>query len=504
MQKRVLTKKDVLEILSNRFDLKEEIFHYKKLGDIQKAAKRVKKAIEDNEKILIVADYDVDGVVSAAIMDDFFSKLKANYEIYIPNRFKDGYGLNKDIVKNSDASLIITVDNGISSIEASKEAKKRGIDLIITDHHLPQSTIPLAYAIINPHLSDFEYKDICGAQVSWYFCGAIKSELNFEFDLREYLDMLAIAIIADMMPLKSVNRKLVKMGLNRLNMGLKPFSQALLKFLNRKITSQDISFQIAPRLNAAGRIDDAKKAFEFLRAKDFIEAYKKLLELDLLNQKRKDLTKEILNSVVVDNENFLVIKGNFHEGVIGIVASKLVNIYKKPAIVFCEDGEILKGSGRSLGNIDIYDLISKAKDLLDGFGGHKMACGLKIKNSNFEKLKKELNNLINEYSQEDFYLKDEVLGFLPFKEIDLELVEILESFEPYGEENPLPKFISKAKVIQVDNFKDNHYKLILGADNKMFEAVIFDNEKEFNDIIEFKFSINKDPNKIQLIIEEIL
>ena len=515
----MLTKEKIKKILSSRIEEIDSLSipHFSLLSDIEKAAKRVKKAINNNEKIVIVGDYDVDGVSSCAIMHLFLSEIYDNFAVKIPNRFIHGYGLTPKILEEIEADLIITVDNGITSFEAAEICKKKGIDLIITDHHTPkrksednensQFILPSAYAIVNPKTSfDFPFKEICGAEVAWYLCAAIKHEMKLKKDLREFLDILSIAIIADIMPLTHMNRVLVNMGLKRLNKAVKPFSRAIKRFFDSEIKSVDIAFYIAPRLNAAGRMDDAYKAFKFLITDNEDEAYKLYLELDRLNNLRKETEQEILDDIEVSEDDFIVVKGDYHEGVIGIIASRLVSKYKKPAIVFSKNGDILKGSGRSLGNIDIFSLVSECEEIVEGFGGHKMACGLSIREDQFEVLKDMLNEKIKVYEEKDFFIEDFVLGELLFSEIDRELIDILNYFEPYGEGNPKPKFISTAKIEHIQNLKDNHYKLILSQNDIYIPALLFRYDGEFDEIITFKFSIeeNKFSREIQLIIEELL
>ena len=523
MPKNLLTKDKIKEILFNRIEEipSLEIPHFSLLNDIQKAAARIVKAVQSHEKIVIVGDYDVDGVSSSAIMHLFLSKIYEYFEIVIPNRFVHGYGLSPGILKEIKADLIITVDNGITAFEAAKICKKRNIDLIITDHHTPKKTcssdavccagfeLPEAYAIVNPKISpDCPFKEICGAEVAWYLCAAVKAEMNLQTDLREYLDILCLAIIADVMPLTNMNRVLVNMGLKRLNRALKPFSRALKRFFNnKKLSSEDIGFNVAPRLNAAGRMDNAFIAYKFLISKNEEEAFNLFLELDRLNNLRKKTEKEILETIEIQGDDFLMAKGDFHEGVIGIVASRIVHKYKKPVIVFSKNKNNLKGSGRSLGNIDIFGLVSQCEDLLLGFGGHKMACGVSIEDDKFDKLKNRLNKKIQKYKKEDFFIEDFVLGYLPFSEIDFELIDILNSFEPYGEGNPKPKFMANAKIEHIQHLKDNHYKLILNQNGIFMPAVIFRFDGEFEDNITFKFSVKENNfrgREIQLIIEEIL
>jgi single-stranded-DNA-specific exonuclease len=520
----MLTKEKIKQILSSRIEelSASNLPHFLLLNDIEIAAKRIVKAIENNEKIVVVGDYDVDGVSSSAIMKLFFEKIGVDIEVVIPDRFEEGYGLSVKLLDRVEADLIITVDNGITSFEAANECKKRGIDLIITDHHTPliigerekvegrrdEIVLPDALAIVNPKLSnDFPFKEICGAEVAWYLCAAIKSEMKLKTDLREYTDILALAIIADIMPLTHMNRTLVNMGLKRLNKTGKPFSKALKRFFNKEFRSEDIAFQIAPRLNATGRMAHANTAFLFLISKDENVAYELLMELDKLNNLRKKTEKEAVEAIEEISDDFIIVKGDYHEGVVGIIASRLVHKYKKPAIVFCEKDGILKGSGRSLGNIDIFSLVNECKDLLEGFGGHKMACGLSLREENFEKFKKLLNQKISKYNEDDFFIEDYVLGELPFKEIDIELLDMLQKFEPFGEGNPKPKFIANAKIEHIQNLKDNHFKLILSQDDIILPAVIFRFDGEFDEFLGFKFSISENNyygRSVQLMIEELL
>jgi len=511
----MLTKEKIEEILSKRIEelSSSELPHFLLLSDIKKAAERIVKAVRLKEKITVVGDYDVDGVCSSAVMKLFFEKIGCDIDIVIPDRFEEGYGLSVKLLSKIDADLIITVDNGITSFEAVDLCNETGVDVIITDHHTPVTNensfkLPDAYAVINPKTSeDFPFKEICGAEVAWYLCAAIKNELDAKIDLREFTDILSLAIVADVMPLTHMNRTIVNMGLKRLNKGLKPFSRALKKFFNRNFGSEDIAFQIAPRLNAAGRMAHAITAFEFLTSNNDYEAFELLMQLDKLNTLRKETEKETVESIGEVSDNFIVVKGDFHEGVVGIVASRLVHKYKKPAIVLSRKGDVLKGSGRSLGNIDIFELINECRDLLEGYGGHKMACGLSINIDNFEPFRQKINEKISKYKKEDFFIKDHVLGELPFCEIDIDLIEILKRFEPYGEGNPKPKFFTSAEILNVHNIKDNHFKLILKQDDIILPGLIFKYDGTFHKTIAFKFSVNENDyykDKVELLIEEIL
>jgi len=280
--------------------------------------------------------------------------------------------------------------------------------------------------------------------------------------------------------------------------------------LNKEtFNSEDIAFNIAPRINSAGRIKNAKLAFNFLNSENLIEARKLYDELNETNNYRKEIEKEISEICINNNENdnFIVASGEFHEGVIGIVASRLVHHYKLPAIVFSQKGDFLKGSGRSLGDVNLYELISECKEFIEGFGGHKLACGLAIKKDNLEKFTQKINQLTSKIPKENFYLDEFILGELPLKECDFELLDILKQFEPYGEGNPKPKFKAQVKIENIRNLKDNHYKLILSQNGVYKDGIIFRYDGEFSDTMEIVFTINENSwngNKnIQLMIERI-
>ena len=512
----MLTKAKIKELLSLR--IKEvsasNIPHFSLFKDIEKSSNRVKEAIEKKEKIVIVGDYDVDGTTSCAIMKSFFDKLKYEVEIIIPNRFEDGYGLTPNLLKKIDANLLITVDNGITSVESAQICKERGIDLIITDHHTPKEILPKCFAIINPKQpnDEFPFKEICGAEVAWYFCAGIKSKLKLNIDMKQFLDYLGLAIVADVMPLTDMNRTLVQMSLKKLSSSKKPFALALKEFLDKKeFKAEDIAFMIAPRINSAGRISNGYEAYKFLISKDTSEAKKRLLYLDETNLKRKNLEKEITKQCIElssEQKNFIVVSGKFHEGVIGIVASKLVEKYKIPAIVFNENQNMLKGSGRSLGDVNIFELINECSELLEGFGGHKLACGLSIKKENLDKFRNKIQTLTSKVENDKFFIEDFILGELDFSEIDFELIDILNYYEPFGEANPKPKFKAKnVKFENIHNIKENHYKLVLKQNDVYQQGIIFRYDGEFNDICDITFTIGvnvfRNQKTIQLNIEKI-
>ena len=456
-----LTKQDLYELLSLRFPQADkklsQIPNPTLLQDSTKAAKRIADAIRNNERITLVGDYDVDGVSSSAIMVDFFRQIPYPLEAIIPNRFSDGYGVSPNILNRIDTDLIITVDNGISAIEASKICKERGIELIITDHHTPSEILPDAYAIVDPKLESCEYpfKEICGAQVAWLLLALVKKELGLKIDMKQFLDILAIAIIADIMPLVDINRTLVKEGLKVLINSPRPASIIIRDFLNKSsISSEDIAFQIAPRINSAGRLKDASIALEFFTAKDTHTAYKQFEILGVLNDKRKETeakcTKMAIESADSNADVIVVAGEGWHEGVVGIVAARLVEQFGRPAIVLSIENGVAKGSARSIGEVSIYELIKANESYLTKFGGHKMAAGLGLLEENIDTFREAINKTASKLDPKDFIPQEQLTGILRSDSIDLELLNLLEQFEPYGEANIRPRFLIKdAEVVSI-------------------------------------------------------
>ena len=458
---KTLNKQELYNTLSSRFKDEEkklsQIPNPALLQDASKSATRISNAITNKEKITLVGDYDVDGVSSSAIMVDFFRQIPYPLEVIIPNRFKDGYGVSPSVLQRVDAELVITVDNGISAIEAAKICKEKGIDLIITDHHTPSKFLPDAYAIVDPKLQTCKYpfKEICGAQVAWLLLALVKKELHLDIDMKQFLDILAIAIIADIMPLVDINRTLVKEGLKVLMNSSRPSSIIIRDFLNKSwISSEDIAFMIAPRINSAGRLEDASIALEFFTAIDTNKAYKQFELLGKLNDLRKETeaqtTKEAMLSVDATANIIVVANEGWHEGVVGIVAARLVDRFGKPAIVLSIKDGVAKGSARSIGDVSIYELIKESEHLLSKFGGHKMAAGLGLNEKDISAFRDAINQSASKLNPNDFLPKEDALGILSTDEIDLELLDLLQEFEPYGEANPRPSFLLQdAEVVSI-------------------------------------------------------
>jgi len=525
-----LTKSTIFDILNSRFENEEkklsQIPNPNLLQDGTKAAKRIAEAIKKNQKITLVGDYDVDGVSSSAIMADFFKQIPYPLDVIIPNRFNDGYGVSPKILQRVDAELLITVDNGITAIEASKICKERNIDLIITDHHTPSDTLPDAYAIVNPKLSTcpYPFKEICGAQVAWLVLGLVKKELELKIDMKSFLDLLSIAIIADIMPLIDINRTLVKEGLKVLMNSRRPSSIIIKDFLNKaQISSEDIAFGIAPRINSAGRLKDASLALDFFMAQDTYSAYKQFELLSTLNDERKEeearCTKEAIemakNIDATTKGVTVVAQNDWNEGVVGIVASRLVEHFSKPAIVLSIKNGIAKGSARSIGKVNIYELIKQNEQFLSKFGGHKMAAGLSLDAMDIDTFRDAINSTASKLSDDDFKPKDEIMGVLDSLDIDFELLNLLESFEPFGEANPRPRFIfhdAEVTNIKLMGKDKSHSRIEIKQhphQSKTLELIQFKNAFEMPESrkITCSYTLNKNEFNskvsIQLLVQKI-
>lgn len=489
----VLNKEKLYRILSNRV-LSDSYNSLKTLPsptlfkDIEKASKRVVEAIAKKEKIAVVGDYDVDGIVSTAIMVEFFDILKYDIQYIIPNRFEHGYGLSSKIIDSldKDTKVVITVDNGISAIDAANICYERGIDLIITDHHTPPEILPKAYAIVNPKQLDctFPYQHICGAQVAWYLCASLKSELKLEINMADFLDILSIAIIADIMPMRELNFAMTKRGLEYISKSKRVALQEFLTMCNKsKVNGEDIGFLLAPLLNSAGRLDDPLISLNFLLSKNRFDANKYLYRLVELNNQRKELQLSIyqdaLKMVNQDDNVIVVFDPDWNEGILGIVASKLCDKYKKPTFVLTQKEDSIKGSARSSGLIDLYELLRLSHNSLSNFGGHKSAAGVSLKVEQLEDFRKALNENFSKLPplSED---RNDYLGELELEEVDFELFDIIEQFEPYGLENEKPYFLFKnvqiQKVLSIGRNKEHTKFVVTKNISDTFEALFFGEE----------------------------
>ena len=454
------------------------------IKDIDKAAKRVQDAIAANEKILIYGDYDADGVTSTALMYKTLKELNADCDFYIPNRFTEGYGLNEQAIhaaKQNGFTLIITVDTGITAIHEANVAKLLGIDLIITDHHEPQKELPEVTAIIHPVLSeDYPFKELAGVGVAFKF-----SQYLLGYFPKQFLEYVAIGTIADLMPLKNENRILTHFGLTALSTSHTPGIQALKNKCNIEgnVSEEDVGFLMGPRLNAVGRLQDASLAVELLLTESLEEANYFAEEIDLLNQQRKQIVSQITEEAekMADPEKhgmIIVANEGWNEGVLGIVASRLVQKFDRPAIVlnYNQETGLLKGSGRSIPAFDLFTNCMKVRDLFTNFGGHAQAAGMTIANENLAVLQESLDQLVAaELSPDDFKQEIIISGSIHLNEIDEHVIDEMNKLAPYGMGNPKPIF--KIKKIPKDarqiGSKKNHLKLQFSEDGNNLDGIAF-------------------------------
>lgn len=469
------------------------------LPDIVIAAEVINMAIENGEVIAIYGDYDCDGVTATALLYTYLQSRGANVVYYIPDRITEGYGMTKNGVvalKSKDVSLIITVDNGISCYEEIEYAKSLGIKVVVTDHHLPPEKLPEASAVVDPHINGSlcEFKDICGAVVAFKLVCALENAEPEEM-MFCYGDLAAIGTIGDVMPLTFENRSIVKTGINSLKENLRPGIVELLNLCSvslDEIDASKVAFSLVPRINAAGRMGSADRAFKLLVTDSEEEAKTLAKEIFDENINRQQTEKEILASVfsLVEEKSLfrnpvIVVSGeNWHLGVIGIVASRLCDKYGKPSIVFSQQGEMSFGSGRSIEGFSLYDAINSCSDILEKFGGHEQAAGVTIKTN----LISEFNKRINEYAfcVPAVYPKLRLECKLNPVALSLDIAESLKVLEPYGHNNPMPVFgifgVCIERITAIGNNK--HIRILFTKGDTSFQAVCFSVCEE-----EFEFSV---------------
>jgi len=462
--------------------------------DMDKSVERIYQAIIQNEKILIYGDYDADGVTSTALLFLVLRKLEANVDYYIPNRFLEGYGLNREAIewaKKNNFQLIITVDTGISAVEEINFANSLNIDVIITDHHEPPTILPKALAIINPKLSNctYPFRHLAGVGVTWKLAHSLLGRLPLE-----YLSLVIIGTIADIVPLTGENRVIVKNGLTNFRDNLaEQFAgiKALLESagINEKeITTNTISFLIAPRINAGGRLDTANLAVKLLLSKSLTEANHLARELEELNHERQRIVDEIFNEVIEKiteddlNSPVLIIAGeNWNTGVIGIVASRVLERFYLPVIILSIDPatNMAKGSARSIESFNIYEALNSTRDLLDHFGGHKAACGLTIKTDNILELKERLKTYAeNNLTPDDYIPIIRIDAKATLREVNIDNIKELQQLAPFGIGNSKPKIlienVSVTNIYHIGKNKE-HLKLTLEQEGVSLEALWFRN-----------------------------
>ena len=440
------------------------------MKNMQQAVARIEDAIAKNQKILVYGDYDVDGTTSVAMMYSFLKKFNQNIEYYIPCRYEEGYGISLkgiDYAKDNNFALIIALDCGIRAVNQVDYANEKKIDFIICDHHTPGEKIPNAIAVLNPKQSDCDYpfKELSGCGVGFKFIQAYCESNSIPFtEIVEFLDLLTVSIGADIVPMTGENRVLAFYGLKQINsqprIGLKALMDAAAK--TKELTITDVVFGIAPRINAAGRIDHAKKAVEILVETDYVKVKSFADVIEENNKTRRTLdqniTKEALGMIDVNKKSTVVFSQNWHKGVVGIVASRLIENYYKPTIVLAEKEGLLTGSARSVHDFDLYEAISKCSHLCEKFGGHKYAAGLSIKKENLQEFINAFEIAVSETITDDqLSPKIEIDMEIDINNIDDKLFRIIKQFSPFGPQNLSPVFVSR-------NVVDNGYGKQIGAD----------------------------------------
>ena len=479
------------------------------MHDMQKAVDRINEAIENEEKILVYGDYDADGITSTVLLVETLISMGANVSSYIPNRFEEGYGPNKEAftkIIDSGITLIITVDNGIAGVEEVDLANELGCDVIVTDHHKIQDTIPNAYAIIHPEHPEgnYPFKKLAGVGVAFKLAHALL-EIFPDF----LLDLVAIGTIADMVSITDENRIFVKQGLELINddprIGLKMLLE--LSGIDTKIDEQTVGFYIAPKLNSIGRMDSAKLGLTFLMAEEPVTARALAEQIEQYNIQRKQVTEDIVKDVIskIENsekkqKNVIMVSGEYHEGVLGIVASNIVEKYQKPVFIMNEKEGVLKGSARSIFDFNIYIAMNKISDLFLAFGGHTLAAGFSFEKSNFEKIEEFLDKEFEEFKQNNDLKANKNIDIVTsLEDISYQFLNSLDALKPYGMDFEKPTvLIENAMVLNKAYFgSEKQYLRLTIADEvgnldciTFKDSVTFD-KVEKNDIIDLLCNIDK-------------
>lgn len=508
------------------------------MKDMQKAVDRLSSAISNNEKIMIYGDYDVDGTTGIALLYKFLKNFYDNIEYYVPDRYAEGYGISfmgLDYAIDNKFNLLISVDCGIKAVEKVAYANEKGLDVIICDHHTPGDTLPDAYALLDPKQKDcnYPYKELSGCGVAFKLLQAYSSANNIDPELVfEYLDLVVVSIGSDIVPITGENRILAYYGLQRLSSdpceGLKSIID-ITGLDDKDIQINDIVFKIGPRINAAGRIDSARRSVDLLVTDKKQNATKIAVQINSINTSRQeldhDITESALDMIASDESKInaystVVYSPNWHKGVIGIVASRLIERYYKPTVVMTKSNGIITGSARSILGYNLYDAIEHCKEYLDNFGGHRYAAGLSLKPENLEKFSVKFEEYVKKTLPESLRTPIiEIDSEIDFKDITPKFFRVLKQFAPFGPENMTPVFMTKnifdnGSMRQVGK-EYNHLKLKLIqnlGDNKCIDAIgfgfgsLYDNIKDYKPFnVCFQVSENKFMNRtlLQAMIVDI-
>ena len=472
------------------------------MKDMEKAVTRIEKAIENEENILVFGDYDVDGTTAVSLVSSYLKTYYPNVATYIPDRYDEGYGISFkgiDFADDNGFSLIIALDCGIKSIDHVAYAKARNIDFIICDHHRPGEFLPEAVAILDPKRDDctYPYDELCGCGIGFKLIQALGQNRNETIDdLIPYLDLVSAAIAADIVPMTGENRVLAYFGLQVINSDPRPGIKAIIHQIKKQtLDITDVVFIIAPRINAAGRIKHGNHAVELLTEFDFEQAQQFASEIEAYNSERKDLdkliTKEALQQIEKNNEKerftSVVFQENWHKGVIGIVASRLIETYYRPTLVFTKSGDKYAASARSVKGFDVYNALEACTEHLEQFGGHMYAAGMTLAAEKYEIFKDAFEKEVERTIHPDMLTPEiAVDAEINFSDITPKLIRILKQFEPFGPQNMTPIFLTK-------NIKDTGYGKPMGQEDEHLKLFVKQNNSEGLAAIGFNLG-----NKIEL------
>ena len=463
------------------------------LKDMDRAVSRIEKAIIDNENILIYGDYDVDGTTSVSLVSSYLKTITNHIATYIPDRYDEGYGISYqgiDFASDNNFSLIIALDCGIKAIEKVNYATQKNVDFIICDHHKPGDEIPKALAVLNPKRVDctYPYKELCGCGVGFKLVHALASRRGQTIeDIQQYLDLVATAIAADIVPITGENRILTYYGLEVINSNPRNGIKAIIHQINKKkLTITDVVFIIAPRINAAGRIKHGNYAVELLTEMDFEVALDFAASIEKFNLERKELDKKItyeaLQQIESANEkekfSTVVYSENWHKGVIGIVASRLIESFYRPTLVFTKSGNKLAASARSVRGFDVYEALNECSEFIEQFGGHKYAAGLTLDPKNYSAFKNKFEEVVKATIDKKLLIPEITIDLeLELSEITPKFFRILQQMGPFGPQNMKP-------VFKTTSVRDNGYGKTVGADKSHLKLSIIDgaDKKTYNAI----------------------
>ena len=483
------------------------------MKDMDRAVARIEKAIASNENIMVFGDYDVDGTTAVSLVSSYLRTFYPNIATYIPDRYAEGYGVSFkgiDYAEDNGITLIIALDCGIKSIEHVNYAAEKDIDFIICDHHRPGDLLPNAVAVLDPKREDcsYPYDELCGCGVGFKLIQALGQNRNQTTDdFIPYLDLVATAIAADIVPMTGENRVLAKFGLEVINSTPRPGIKALIQNIKKKeITITDVVFTVAPRINAAGRIKHGDFAVRLLTEFNLGQAEEFAKEIEDNNNERKGLdkqiTKEALLQIEENNEeerfSSVVYQEDWHKGVIGIVASRLIETYYRPTVVFTKSGDKLAASARSVKNFDVYNALDACAEHLEQFGGHMYAAGMTLKEENYENFKNAFEKTVRKTIHPDLLIPElEYDAEIRLTELNGKMMRILKQFEPFGPQNMTPLFLVK-------ELTDSGYAKNLGSDNEHLKVFVKqDNSESFGAIgfkIGDKLSVVKNLQKFDAIV----